>query len=372
MLRVMIAGGGTTGHVSPGLAVADVLRSRGAEVLFVGTARGPESRIVPQAGFAFTEVDVIGRDRGTLTVRNARAVAKLLRATMRCLGIVSQFRPTVILGTGGYVSLPAAFAARLSAVPLVLHEQNSIPGLANRVAKRFAVAVGVSFPGSETFFGESAVVVGNPVRAEIAGLDRSALREEAIHFFELVSDKPTLLVFGGSQGAQSINEAVIGAASDLRASGMQVLHLCGTEKLEATTAAVGKLRLELADSDFIYRVVGYTDRMDLAYSCADLALCRAGASTIAELAAVGLPALLVPLPFSLDNDQRHNAEAVVAAGGGRMILNADLTPDRVASEVKELLFDRLELEAMGKAIGSMARLDAADRLADLVMGAASP
>jgi UDP-N-acetylglucosamine--N-acetylmuramyl-(pentapeptide) pyrophosphoryl-undecaprenol N-acetylglucosamine transferase len=371
LLRVMIAGGGTTGHVSPGLAVADVLRSRGAEVLFVGTARGPESRIVPQAGFAFTEVDVIGRDRGTLTVRNARAVAKLLRATMRCLGIVSQFRPTVILGTGGYVSLPAAFAARLSAVPLVLHEQNSIPGLANRVAKRFAVAVGVSFPGSETLFGESAVIVGNPVRAEIAGLDRSALRDQATHFFELGPDEPTLLVFGGSQGAQSINEAVIEAASELRASGMQVLHLCGTEKLEATTAAVGKLKLELG-SDFTYRVVGYTDRMDLAYSCADLALCRAGASTIAELAAVGLPALLVPLPFSLDNDQRHNAEAVVAAGGGRMILNADLTPARVASEVKELLFDRLELEAMGKAIGSMARLDAADRLADLVMGAASP
>jgi UDP-N-acetylglucosamine--N-acetylmuramyl-(pentapeptide) pyrophosphoryl-undecaprenol N-acetylglucosamine transferase len=371
LLRVLIAGGGTTGHLSPGLAVADVLRSRGAEILFVGTARGPESRIVPQSGFAFTEVDVIGRDRGTLNPRNVRAVTKLLRATVRCRGIMSRFRPNVILGTGGYVSLPAAFAARLAGVPLVLHEQNSIPGLANRVAKGFAVGVGVSFPGSERFFGEGAVVVGNPVRAEIAGLDRYAMREQALDYFKLAADKPTLLVFGGSQGAHSINEAAIGAASELQACGVQVLHLCGEAKLEATNAAISALKLERADADFIYRVVGYTDRMNLAYSSADLALCRAGASTIAELAAVGLPALLVPLPFSLDEDQRHNAEAVVAVGGARMIGNADLSPGKLAAEVMELLFDRPQLEKMSTAIASMARPDAADRLADLVM-AASP
>lgn len=345
------------------------MRSRGVEILFVGTARGPESRIVPQTGFAFTEVDVIGRDRGTLTARNLRAGAKLARATLRCLGIVRRFNPHVILGTGGYVSLPAAFAARISGVPLVLHEQNSIPGLANRVARRFAASVGVSFPGSEKFFGEGAVVVGNPVRADIARLDRAATNQEALSFFGLDPEKPTLLGFGGSQGARSINEALIGAASELHGSGMQVLHLCGTGKLEPTLAAWEELTLELGSDELIYRVVGYTDRMDLAYSCADLALSRAGASTIAELAAAGLPALLVPLPISLDDDQRHNAEAVVAVGGARMILNADLTPGRLASEVKELLFDRLELQAMSRAIRTMARPDAADRMADLVMGA---
>jgi UDP-N-acetylglucosamine--N-acetylmuramyl-(pentapeptide) pyrophosphoryl-undecaprenol N-acetylglucosamine transferase len=356
--------------VSPGLAVAEVLRSRGAEVLFVGTARGPESRLVPQAGFAFAEVQVIGRDRGGLTAHNTRAVAKLLLATRRCLGIVRGFRPNVMLGTGGYVSLPAAFAARLAGVPLVLHEQNSIPGLANRVARRFASRVGVSFPGSEMYFGKAAVVVGNPVRARIAGLDRKAARPEALLHFDLEPGRPTLLVFGGSQGAQSINEALVGAAGELQASGMQVLHLCGALKLEAALAAVSALRAETGNGDFIYRVAGYTDRMDLAYSCADLALCRSGASTIAELAEVGLPAILVPLPFSLDDDQRRNAEAVVAVGGARMILNADLSPGRIASEVKELLFHVAELEAMSTAIRSMARHDAADRLADLVSEAA--
>lgn len=366
-MRVVIAGGGTTGHLAPGLAVADLLRFRGAEVMFIGTPNGPEARLVPKAGYPFKAVSVIGRGPGKLTVRNARAVAKLGTATLRTLGTMRRFKPDVVVGTGGYVSLPAAAAARLSGVPLVLHEQNSVPGMANRVARRFALSVGVSFPGTERFFGEGAVLVGNPVRESLNHFDRAALRPAGLAEFGLEEGRPTLLVFGGSQGAQSINEAVIGAYELWRDTDLQVLHLAGPRNADAVQAAIEGHR---APGDrLVYRVVGYTDSMELAYACSDLALCRSGASTVAELAAVGLPAILVPLPISLDDDQRKNAEAVVEVGGARMLLNAELNPQVVVEVVGSLMSEPSTLAGMTKGVRSLARPDAAERFAELVEAA---
>jgi UDP-N-acetylglucosamine--N-acetylmuramyl-(pentapeptide) pyrophosphoryl-undecaprenol N-acetylglucosamine transferase len=365
-LRVILAGGGTTGHLSPGLAVADLLSSRGAEILFIGTPTGPEARIVPNSGYPFKAVSVIGRGPGKLTVRNLQAVAKLGAATLKALKILRTFKPDVVVGTGGYVSLPAAAAARLAGVPLVLHEQNSVPGMANRVARRFAVAVGVSFPGTEKFFGPGAVLVGNPVREALNNFDRAALRPRALEEFGLVEGRPTLLVFGGSQGAQSINEAVTAAYDGLRSTDLQILHLAGPRNAGSVEKAVGDRRRP--EDSLVYRVVGYTDSMELAYACSDLALCRSGASTVAELAAVGLPALLVPLPISLDDDQRKNAEAVVEVGGARMLLNADLNPQVVVEVVEGLIRDPAQLGSMARAVRTLARPDAAERFAELVEG----
>jgi UDP-N-acetylglucosamine--N-acetylmuramyl-(pentapeptide) pyrophosphoryl-undecaprenol N-acetylglucosamine transferase len=366
-MRVVIAGGGTTGHLSPGLAVAELLRSKGAEILFLGTPNGPEARIVPQSGYPFKPVSVIGRGPGRITLRNIQAVGKLGVATARAVAIVRSFKPDVVVGTGGYVSLPAAAAARLLGIPLVLHEQNSVPGMANRVARRFAVSVGVSFPGTERFFGPGAVLVGNPVRETLNHFDRAALRPAGLAEFGLQDGRPTLLVFGGSQGAQSINEAVIGAYDSLRSSDLQVLHLAGPRNAEAVSAKVAEQ--ERGEDTIVYRVVGYTDSMELAYACSDLALCRAGASTVAELAAVGLPAVLVPLPISLDDDQRKNAEAVVEAGGARLVLNGDLNPQLVVEVVEGLMRNEAELQAMSAGVRSLARPDAAERFAELVEGA---
>lgn len=363
---MLLAGGGTTGHLSPGLAVADLLRDRGAEILFIGTPNGPEARIVPKSGYPFKAVSVIGRGPGKITVRNLQAVTKLGTATLKALRILRSFKPDVVVGTGGYVSLPAAAAARLAGVPLVLHEQNSVPGMANRVARRFAVAVGVSFPGTERFFGPGAFLVGNPVRNALNTFDRPALRPRGLEEFGLQEGRPTLLVFGGSQGAQSINEAVTGAYDGLRASDLQVLHLAGPRNAEAAAKAVENQR-QSGDS-LVYRVVGYTDSMELAYACSDLALCRSGASTVAELAAVGLPALLVPLPISLDDDQRKNAEAVVEVGGARLLLNAGLNPKVVVEVVEGLIRDRVQLASMAQAVRTLARPDAAERFADLIEG----
>jgi UDP-N-acetylglucosamine--N-acetylmuramyl-(pentapeptide) pyrophosphoryl-undecaprenol N-acetylglucosamine transferase len=368
-MRFVIAGGGTTGHLSPGLAVAAELKGRGAEVLFIGSGKGPESRIVPTLGYEFRAVQVEGRGRGVVSVRNLRAVAKMIVATARCVAILVRFRPAAVVGTGGYASLPAAFAARILRVPLVLHEQNSVPGLANRVARRFASRVGVSFPGTQSLLGGSAVLVGNPVRPALVSFDRAKLRPRGLVEFGLSDGRPSLLVFGGSQGAQSINEAASASYDALRHSPIQVLHLAGPEKAEATHARIAEQAQE--GDQIIYKVLGYTDSVELAYACGDLALCRAGASTIAELAAVGLPAVLVPLPISLDDDQKRNAQAVVEVGGGRMVLDKDLKPQVIVEVVRDLLVDRPRLEQMGAAIAGLARPDAAERFADLVTEAAS-
>lgn len=367
-MRFVIAGGGTTGHLSPGLALAEILTADGHEVMFIGSARGPEGRIVPALGYPFRSVYVEGRGPGLITVRNIRAGAKMSLAVARCLRILRTYRPEVVVGTGGYASLPAALAARICRVPLVLHEQNSVPGLANRVAGRFARSIGVSFPGSEPLLGDAAVLVGNPVRKEVLGLDGAGLRPEALAKFDLVENRPTLLVFGGSQGAQSINQAVAGAYDALRNSEVQILHLTGPLKVEATTRLVNGQK---SDGDrIIYRIVGYSDSMELAYACADLALCRSGASTIAELAAVGIPATFVPLPISLDDDQRHNAQVVVEVGGARLVLDQDLNPQVVVEVVEEVLCNPEELRAMASAIKTLDRPDAAQRFAELVLKAA--
>ena len=369
-MRVAIAGGGTTGHLSPGLAVAEVLQRRGAEILFIGTPAGPEARIVPKAGYRLEAVKVIGRGPGTITARNLRAVAVFGGATLRTLRVLRGFGPDVVVGTGGYVSLPAAAGAKLLSIPLVLHEQNSVPGMANRVARRFAMSVGVSFPGTERYFGPRAVLVGNPVRAALRDFDKRSLQPAGRREFGLEEGRPTLLVFGGSQGARSINEAVLGAYESWRSSDLQILHLAGPRNAASVQQAVDQLRT--AEDRLLYRVVGYTDEMELAYACSDLALCRSGASTVAELAAVGLPAILVPLPISLDDDQRKNAEAVVDAGGARMVLNADLKPQVVVEIVGSLIRDPERLDSMATGVRSLARADAAERFADLIEAAAGP
>ena len=362
-MRVVIAGGGTAGHLFPGIALAHVLASDGSQIKFIGSDRGPEARLVPSAGFSFEPIRISGRGKGA-SVRNVLALARLVTATSRCLSIIGRFDPDVFVGTGGYASLPAALAAMLHRVPIVVHEQNSVPGLANRVAARFARAVAVSFPGTEKHFGSKGVLTGNPVRREIAAVDRQARRSEALDFFGLAPGRRTLLVTGGSQGARSINEAVLELYVRWRFDDrVQVLHLTGPERLVEVQAALKSLRRP--DDRVMWREVPFTQRMDLAYSSADLAICRAGSSTIAEMAAVGLPGIFVPIPIALDDDQRKNAEVVVKVGAGRMILDANLR-EGLPSVVEELLFDQENLDALSTAAGALSLGDAAERLAEVV------
>ncbi|GAB2879245.1 undecaprenyldiphospho-muramoylpentapeptide beta-N-acetylglucosaminyltransferase [Nocardioides pacificus] len=356
-MRVLLAGGGTAGHTSPLLATADALRrlAPDTEITCLGTARGLETRVVPEAGYRLELIPPVPlprRPSGDLL----KVPGRLAAAVRETLAVFDRVRPDVVVGYGGYVSMPAYLAARKRRLPLVVHEQNALPGLANKVGARIAQHVAVSFPDTPL---PKARYIGLPVRPMISTLDRAASRAEGRAFFGLDPDRPTLLVTGGSQGARRINEAVTGAAKALAEGGVQVLHVVGPKN---------ELPPRLT-SEVPYVVVNYVDRMDLAYAAADLVVCRAGASSVTEAAAVGLPAVFVPLPIG-NGEQEHNARPVVDAGGALLVSDQALSPEWVAATVPGLLADPERLVAMGAAAAALIPRDADEQLARIVLGAA--
>ncbi len=360
-LSVVLAGGGTAGHVEPAMAVADALTALDPDVRItaLGTQRGLETRLVPERGYhleLITPVPLPRKPSGDL-VRLPLRVRQAVRQTRAVLDSVDA---DVVIGFGGYVALPAYLAARggpfrRRRVPVVVHEANASAGWANRVGARSAQRVlsAVPDPGLPRV-----EVVGVPVRAAITSLDRMALRGQARAHFGFADGARVLLVFGGSQGAQRINQAVAAAAKDLAVAGISVLHAHGPKNTL-------DLR-EPADGDPPYVAVPYLDRMDLAYAAADLAVCRSGAMTVAEVTDVGLPAVYVPLPIG-NGEQRLNALPVVNAGGGLIVDDADLTPSFVADTVTSLLNDPGRLQAMTAAAALAGHRDAAQRVAEVAL-----
>ncbi len=351
-MRILLAGGGTAGHTSPMLATADALRrlDPDAEIVCLGTPRGLENQVVPAAGYPLELIPPVplprrpGKDL-------ALVPARLRAAVKETLAVLDRVRPDVVVGYGGYVSMPAYLASRRRRLPLVVHEQNALPGLANRAGARLARRVAVSFPDTPL---PRAEYVGLPIRRMISTLDRAALRDEARATFGLAPDRPTLLVTGGSQGARRLNQAVSVAAPALAAAGVQVLHVVGPQG-----------EAHPAPSDVPYVTVPFVDRMDLAYAAADLVVCRAGASSVTEAAVVGLPAVFVPLPIG-NGEQVRNAGPVVDAGGGLLVDDAALTSDWVSATVPGLVTDADRLARMGAAASALIPHDADDRLAALV------
>ena len=363
-LSIVLAGGGTAGHIEPAMAVADALIALdpALRITALGTARGLESRLIPDRGYPLRLVSAVPLPR-SLNADLVRLPWRVRSAVDQCRTVLADARADVVVGFGGYVAVPAYLAAwrggrRSRPVPVVVHEANARAGLANRIGARIARRVLAAVPGSGLARAE---VVGMPLRASITGLDRVALREQARRHFGFASDATVLLVFGGSQGAVSINRAVSAAAADLAAAGVSVLHVHGPKNtLELPSPRAG---------DPPYVALGYLDRMDLAYAAADLAICRAGAMTVAEVSAVGLPAVYVPLPIG-NGEQRLNALPVVAAGGGVLVADADLTPTYVATEVARLAGDSARLSAMTAAAAGVGHRDAAQRIAEIVLSVA--
>jgi UDP-N-acetylglucosamine--N-acetylmuramyl-(pentapeptide) pyrophosphoryl-undecaprenol N-acetylglucosamine transferase len=355
-MRVLLAGGGTAGHTSPLLATADALRRLhpDVEVTCLGTPRGLENRVVPEAGYPLELIPPVPMPRrpGPDLVK---VPARLRGAVKETLAVLDRVRPDVVVGYGGYVSVPAYLAARRRKLPLVVHEQNTLPGLANKVGARLADRVAVSFPDTPLRHAE---YVGLPIRRMISQLDRAGNRAEARAFFGLDPDRPTLLVTGGSQGATRLNRAVSGAATALADAGIQVLHVQGKHG-----------GAEPAPVATPYVVLDYVDRMDLAYAAADLVLCRSGASSLTEAAATGLPAIFVPLPIG-NGEQFLNARPVVDAGGALLVADAALTPEWVATNVPGLATDADRLGRMGAAAAALIPRDADEQLARIVLDAA--
>jgi len=353
-LSVVIAGGGTAGHVEPALALGDALRRAVPDVLVtaLGTERGLETRLVPARGYPLELIPPVPLPRKP-TPDLLRLPWRLLGAVRRTREILDRVGADVVVGFGGYVALPAYLAAR-GRVPIVVHEANARAGLANKVGARFAERVAAAVPGSGLPHAE---VIGIPLRRAISSLDRAALRAQAREHFGLHPDAPTLLVTGGSQGARSLNTAVSGAAAALAAAGIGVLHAHGPRN------SVDVRRTPGAPP---YVAVPYLERMDLALAAADLAVCRAGALTVAELSAVGLPALYIPLPHG-NGEQALNAAPVVEAGGGVLVPDAELTPSRLAQQVTRVLTDPRRLATMSAAARVAGHPDADDVLARIVL-----
>ncbi len=324
MTTYLLAGGGTAGHVNPLLAVADALRDRepDASVLVLGTKEGLEARLVPERGYELLIVDKVPFPRRP----NGAAAAfptRFLRAIAQVRRHIRAHRVDVVVGFGGYASAPAYLAARRERVPFVVHEANAKPGLANVLGARSAAGVGVAFEGTPL---RRSRVVGMPLRREIVDLDRAAVRADAAAHFGLDAARPVLLVFGGSLGAQRLNDAFGAAWQDVLDAGWQLLHVTGERSELADPGAPG------------YALRRYVDRMDLAFALADLVVSRSGAATVSEISALGIPAVYVPYAVG-NGEQALNAASSVRAGAAILIPDAEFTPDRVRSEIVPLLRD---------------------------------
>ena len=351
-MRVIIAGGGTGGHIIPALAIADELKSSyGAQILFVGTPRGLESRLVPQAGYPL-ELIKVGQLNQVSLATKMRTLLDLPLGLLRCRALLRQFKPDAVVSVGGYASGPAMGAAILSGIPTLAFEPNAYPGMANRIVGRRVKAAAVNFAEAAPYF-RNAQVTGIPVRGEFFRLQP---RPSAA--------PPHLLVFGGSQGARALNTFMpqIAAALLHAVPGLTILHQAGARHADSTLAAY---QASGAPADR-WQVHAFLDDMPRRFEAADLVLARSGASTVAELAAAGKPSLLVPFPRAADDHQRKNAEAMVAAGAATLLLEEEITPERLTGTLVNLLQDRVRLEQMSVAAKSLAHPDASRRIAAMV------
>ncbi len=360
-MSVVLAGGGTAGHIEPALALADALRRADPRIPItcLGTERGLETRLVPLRGYDLALIPAVPLPR-SLTPELLSVPGRLGAAIGAAAEVLDETEADVVVGFGGYVATPAYLAARRRGVPIVVHEANVRPGLANRIGARLTSHVFTGQPGTRL---PHATCIGIPIRREIAGLDRLALGDKARAHFGLRPDLPVLLVTGGSQGARSLNRAAVGAAAWIRSAGVQVLHIIGPRS---------DIDVPPPGGEAPYVTLPYLDRMDLAYAAADFAMCRAGAMTCAELTAVGLPAAYVPLPHG-NGEQRLNAAPIEEVGGGIIVDDAQLSPEWIADTLLPVVLDPELVAAMSRAASEAGRRDAdrwlAAEVIDVVRGA---
>jgi UDP-N-acetylglucosamine--N-acetylmuramyl-(pentapeptide) pyrophosphoryl-undecaprenol N-acetylglucosamine transferase len=351
MTNFLLAGGGTGGHVNPLLALAQQLKLEGHSVLALGTREGLESRLVPERGFELLTIARLPFPR-RISLQALAFPLRFLKATFQILKFIRKHRIDCVVGFGGYASAPAYLAAALAGKPLVIHEANSLAGIANKLGARLTKFVALAFPNSDL----SGAITGMPIRQEIvdsvAGYDKGQARVE----LGLDPILPTLLVTGGSLGAKSLNESVIASLPKLKAAGIQVLHIVGDSAGLAELSEPG------------YTRIAYCNRMDAAIAASDFAISRAGASTVAEFSAVGLPALFVPYPAG-NGEQRLNAASVCDAGGGLLVLDKDFSPTVIESEVIPIISHAATLAQMSAAAKSQGIPDSTLRLRDLVLSA---
>ncbi len=366
-MKVVIAGGGTAGHVFPAVALADrLVADHEAAVEFIGSSTGQESTLVPAAGYVLHGIAAAPLRR-EVSLASAKAPFVAVGSIRACRPFLGD--ADVVVGMGGYASVPAVLAARRTHVPVVLHEQNAVPGLANRLLARTARSVGVSFADAAARFSKRVpvAVTGNPVRAQVRAVPstRETLAAEAWDALDLDPDRTTVVVFGGSQGALHVDQTVAAALEGLAdRSDLQLLVLAGREKLDVVEhAAARPMALRV-------RAIAYLERMELAYAVADLAVARAGATSIAEMSVCGVPSILIPYPHATEDHQTANARELVRAGAADLYPDADLSPEGLVRRILDLVDDDARRTEMGRRAAAWSTPDADERLAALVREAA--
>lgn len=350
-MRAVLAGGGTGGHVIPALAIAQELRSRyNADVIFIGTARGIETRLVPSAGFPLKLIEIGALNRVSLATR-LKTIFTLPRAIFAAWKLLADFKPDVVIGVGGYASGPAMMAAILRRTPTLIFEPNVVPGFANRRVARFATAAAVHFEATCRYF-PNCTVTGVPVRRQFFAIPPRRAGE-----------RPTLLLFGGSQGSRALNHVLVDSLRELndRVPGLHIIHQTGEKEYEVVAKAY-------LDTGVSAEVSPFIDNMSAAFAAADLLVCRSGASTVAEVTAAGKPAIFVPLPTAADNHQFKNAELLARNNAAVLLEEKGLTPQNFAEQVAQILNDRSRLQTMSEATRKLSHPDAAASIADLAAG----
>ncbi len=360
-MKIIVSGGGTGGHIYPALTLIDAIKNKrpDAEFLYVGTEKGLEADIVPKAGINFTALKLEGGLERRFTLENISRAANAIWSIKRAADIVKSFKPSAVVGTGGYVCGPILLAASLMKVPTLIQEQNAVAGVTNKILSKFVkkIAVGTrdalkNFPADKT------VYTGNPIRKEVL----AAKKEDGLREFNFTDNKPIVLISGGSRGARSINNAMINVLkSAAQKNSAQFLHVTGKGEFNSVVEKLSDL-----DAPNI-RIVPYLYNMPTAMAMADLAIFRAGATGLAELTARGIPSILIPYPYAAENHQEFNARSLVEAGAARMILNKDLTAEILSATIDELLASPEKLKSMAKASLSLGKPNAADEIADLIL-----
>lgn len=356
-LRVIISGGGTGGHIFPALSIADALKRENprTEILFVGAENRMEMEKVPAAGYEIVGLPVAGFDRKKLW-RNFKVIAKLIRSLTKAKKIVREFKPDVAIGVGGYASGPVLKQAQAAGIPTVLQEQNSYPGVTNKMLAPKAQAICTAYPGMERFFPVEAIVLtGNPVRAALS--ECALTRDQACEALGFDPARPLLFVTGGSLGARTINNSVEAALKMWDKAGIQVLWQTGKLYAEQCVKA--------AEPFPLVKATPFIADMAVAYKAADLVVARAGAGTISELELLGKPVILIPSPNVAEDHQRKNAEALTSRGAAIMILDAD-APASLGEEVCSLIKDSARLEVLGKAAGELAKENSAEQIVEVI------
>ncbi len=364
-MRILLTGGGTGGHIYPALAIAERLKALHpeCEVLYVGTKKGLENRIVPQRGVPFQTIAVEGLPR-KISPALLKALGKAAGGCMDARKIVKQFKPDLVIGTGGYVCGPVVLSARMAGIPAMIHEQNAFPGVTNKILARFVNQIMVNFKASEKYFvhKDRICVTGLPVRQEVLRTEKQA----GLDYFGFSADKTTLLVSGGSRGARSINRAMAKAYPELvKESGLQILHLTGAVDYEDTLQAIAAENIDLKDYPQVI-VKPYLDEMQYGLAAADFCVGRAGATFLAEITTCGLPGILIPYPYAAENHQEYNAKALVDQNAATMILDKDLTGTLLCKKIMELYQQSEKRKQMAVCAYHAGKQDALDQIIQLI------